>query len=466
MDDNPYELRSLSRTLQQAPAASDALPHHARLVEDVPKQDTRAENVLSPSLYSRATDGASPRPDTPIDQGGMMITITGREVRSYSISPQKRDAKTEKPVLASGEWRRWLSNEWKGWNGNAAGEALALPKTILQADGPVAKYQEEGPEEQRLDTETPPLKAPPLETQQKRPRPRSSRSSFMNERYPMVDSGRTSIDTRKLSSEANSRPTSAGIDSRMSGTADRKDLNIETAAEDRPTSVIHRQRPVSKHQSIAGLAAAGQENDNEHIKDQGKRQALAATSDNQHTAATTITNQEPYSTKAAMKAKSAFDLRTNYKNRHNGNIRPIPINRHKPDSSHRATVSSPIHILEDTTIQNISAGPYAQSSPLMPNTNKENETPPPLRLASPVGKGLPQVSSSEWLAAGTSKNKTRKTSTVHPAMRERSASRYSPSRRVTGTASPASGLGGSPGQRLVTSWLDGKKGNENSPAFV
>ncbi|KAK5170310.1 uncharacterized protein LTR77_004897 [Saxophila tyrrhenica] len=454
MDDNPYELRSPSRTLHQPPAESDALPHHARVVDEQQNRDTRAEQVLSPSVYSRATDGASPGPDTPVDQGGMMITITGREVRSYSISPQKREAKAEKPVLASGEWRRWLSNEWKGWH---AAEALTLPKTIL-ADAPPTTTTGLNERVQSRDTDTPPLQAPPLEHQQpKRPRPRSSRSSFMNERYPMVESARTSMDTRKMSSGTGSRPTSSGMDARVSGATVREEAKMETPVEERPGTVLRGQRVVSRYACVLGLGAGAQITGDDKTSEPA--QPYASTQPVEQDATTSRKTSNP------PKARSAFDLRANYKNRHNGNIRTIPINRHQnPSSAANHTIaSSPIHILEDTTIRNISAGPYAQAPPsplIQQSGNKENEAPSP-----PENHGLPAVSSSEWLAAGTSKAKApRHVSTAQAAGRQKSVSRYSPVRKVTGGASP--GGGGSPGQRLVTSWLDGKASKENSPAFV
>jgi hypothetical protein len=157
--------------------------------------------------------------------------------------------------------------------------------------------------------------------------------------------------------------------------------------------------------------------------------------------------------KISSRAKSTFDLRANYKNNANGRPKPIAVRR-------KTEATNNILILEDSTIQNISAGPYASQAAITtpPNANKEN-TPPS------EANSLPVLSSSEWLAAGTTKKRdARKTSAVHPAYRNRSVSRYSPSR----TPNPGSGGGGggSPGQRLVTNWLDGKRSKENSPAFV
>lgn len=71
-----------------------------------PSNMPRAD-VISPSLYSRATDGASPRPETPDDVGMTTITITGREVRKYDISPPKHIHQHQ----SSRDWRKWLSDE-------------------------------------------------------------------------------------------------------------------------------------------------------------------------------------------------------------------------------------------------------------------------------------------------------------------------------------------------------------------
>ncbi|USW52913.1 hypothetical protein Slin15195_G062320 [Septoria linicola] len=74
---------------------------------------TSRADVISPSVYSRATDGASPRPLSPdADEGTTTILITGREVRRYSISPAKPRGGHHRGS-GSGSWRKWLSDEMK-----------------------------------------------------------------------------------------------------------------------------------------------------------------------------------------------------------------------------------------------------------------------------------------------------------------------------------------------------------------
>ena len=106
-EDNTYELKSL-RGRGQELTTMDDLPHHAKIRGDAPRSPVKMQ---SPSIYSRATDGASPRLDTPEDQGMTMITVTGREVRRYDISPPKTARNDPRPIQASREFRRWLSDE-------------------------------------------------------------------------------------------------------------------------------------------------------------------------------------------------------------------------------------------------------------------------------------------------------------------------------------------------------------------
>lgn len=130
INDNPYELPSLNHHAKESTPGHD-LPHHAKV--DDSSLAVRA-NALSPSVYSRATDGASPRSPTPEDVGMTTITITGREVRKYEISPAKQSKHV--PRNGSKEWRRWLSDEMNNWNGDR--KDFALPRSTL--DSSVAEY--------------------------------------------------------------------------------------------------------------------------------------------------------------------------------------------------------------------------------------------------------------------------------------------------------------------------------------
>ena len=458
LEDNPYELRSLSRSLHD-PVASSDLPHHARVGE----QTTGVRgNVFSPSLYSRGTDGASPRPDTPLEQGGTMISIIGREVRSYSISPKKPEPPAAgKSVRPSHEWRRWLSNEMSGWNGITAPQEFTLPKAILNSTvsdnvdiTPVSQQSDLEKAAARLESVSPALEATPLDPKARRHKAKSRRSSFMNDRYPMIDTGKTPSDkTAKHSSRISSRVGSQhGSAEPNSEPSANQSSEVETG-KSRPSSVLTAGRVMSKHKSMAHLQPAARINpameDGEGVQTQdGPAVSMESVNPEDHDQ-----KQTDDATKISSRPKSAFDLRANYKNNANGRPKPIAVRR-------KTEATNNILIFDDNTIQSISAGPYASQAAVStaPDANKENT--PPSEVNS-----LPALSSSEWLAAGTTKKRdARKTSAVHPAYRNRSVSRYSPSR----TPNPGSGGGGggSPGQRLVTNWLDGKRPKENSPAFV
>ncbi|KAM3417124.1 hypothetical protein BST61_g8700 [Cercospora zeina] len=70
-------------------------------------------DAISPSVYSRGTDGISLRPLSPEgEEGTTTILITGREVRRYSISPAKPQSRHHRGN-GSGSWRKWLSDEMR-----------------------------------------------------------------------------------------------------------------------------------------------------------------------------------------------------------------------------------------------------------------------------------------------------------------------------------------------------------------
>lgn len=463
MEDNPYELRSLSRSLYQSVASND-LPHHARVSEQ--PTGTR-ENVLSPSVYSRNTDGASPNPDTPAkqDHGGTMITITGREVKSYLISPKRPEQPVSKAVRHSQEWRRWLSDELRGWNSITTPQELALPSTILTSVEPLdadatLTSQQSDPESSGsgADSESPALDGILRASRGHRRKAGSRRpDSHMNDRYPMLETGRNSSGqtakrTSRLSSRADSTPGSVMLGSESSA-GQNSDAPVETS---QPNGVITTGKVVPKHRSIATLRSVTRPSTALALAT--REDAEAESNTLQRSVAISVPIDEPeqgpdQAKKSSKKPKSAFDLRANYKNSANGRTKTLAVHR-------KAESNQNILMLEDNTIQNISAGPYASEAAIATSLDANKENTPPSET-----NNLPALSSSEWLAAGTNKKReTRKASAIHPAYGSRSVSRFSPS----GTVTPVSpnGGGSSPGQRLVTNWLDGKKSKENSPAFV
>lgn len=331
-NDNPYELPSLSQHDRAKSTHNSVFP------------TSRAE-VISPSLYSRATDGASPRPDTPSDIGMATITITGREVRKYDISPPKHAHRQQ----TSRDWRKWLSDEMNSF----------------------------------VDDEQP-------------PRPTSGAS--MNGRYPYVNRSRNSSQQ-----SFSCKPEGAEYRTMHSMARSRK-ASIETAMHSHGSGTASRHRVLSKPKSIAEIEAAS------HVETVPRSDPLPVAA-----------GPAVKSAKAFNRPKSAYELRVNYKNNAADRFKPLEVRRKMVEPN----------ILEDNTILNIYAGPYAAGG------NYENQRPAELE-----GSGIPSLSSSEWLG---SKKKSARTasSRISPAK--------SPPRR-------------SPGQRMVTSWLD-EKSKENG-AFV
>lgn len=452
LEEYPYEMRSLSRTLQQ-PLAND-LPHHARIGEQ--QLGFGRPDVLSPSVYSRGTDGDSPRPDTPAAQGGMVVKITGREVKSYAISPSKIEQPVERAIHASQEWRRWLSDEMNGWDGFSAPQDFALPKTVLKdtSSGNEHGIAQMKPSDQRVSSASPVIEPPQIQIRTKDHRQRASSrlSGYMNDRYPMIDTGRNSSDQSigrrsRISSRVESRTGTSGSSARPPLGQERK-----SSAEGKSLkSVLACQRVVTKPRSMAQMTTSvGVEAPARNVGNEGSAVAVPAKADIEP--ASKDVDSKPSA--PARRPKSAFDLRANCKSRISSAARPLEVRRKAHDSDH-------CNMLEDSTILNISAGPYA-SSPH--DANKENVAP---HSASEPAAALPALSSSEWLAAGTSKKReVQGLNAIHPAYRKRSDSRYSPLRSRTGTPTSGLGGGGSPGHRLASSWLDGKKSKENSLAFV
>ena len=466
IEENPYELRSLSRTLSPTiqPVQANSLPHHVRANQDIAHSRT---NILSPSLYSRATDGASPRPDTPVDEGPMLVTITSREVKRYSLSPPKMaEQTTERPIRGSKDWRKWLSDETRAFEASPGPDDLALPDSVLSESKATEVHVTKIIADQYRTT----IQARPTLNMEQRPvsksrspdavppvpeaaRPRAvsrRRSSFMNERYPMVES------TRQTSSESvpTTRKSSSQVGDRLSSGEQKSDVS-STARH----SIINRRRPVPTYRkSIANMesatkpALAGGESTNEQSI---ASKTTALTARPILTTAATAPSA-PVTSKTSSRPRSAFDLRANYRSRAANTARPLEVRRQA------MAQSSSNHILDDTMVRNISAGPYASQATISSSIleNKEN-TPPPASPALPDDEGLPALSSSQWLAGPTSKKRDSGNARQPNAYID--AANSSPAIASYYACSPD----GSPGQRMAAQWLQGRGGSkENSPAFV
>ncbi|EME83941.1 uncharacterized protein MYCFIDRAFT_195132 [Pseudocercospora fijiensis CIRAD86] len=441
-EDNPYILRSLSQAAKQVTPVND-LPHHRKAVNLLsPRSD-----VISPSVYSRATDGASPRPDSPeVYEPATTITITGHEVRRYSISPPKRIDEKQHRGHGSGTWRKWLSDEMNTTLGSNE-KQIRLPQSIFV--NPPAQRQDSGvssltavPGHKRsVASITAELRSvSPLSFHsENRPASRaSSQVSDMNGRYPVINASRnTSQHSIATSRKASPPPPPARQDSSegrlLHSVAMAKKPSIDAALHSTATT---RARANSKSAGLGQISAAARSQ-----SALGSRQNLnveAASGSGRLSAASATSPGKAFS-----RPKSAYELRVNYKNNANAASKPLEVRR-------KAIENGENSMLEDSTLFNISAGPYA--APRSPSTNQENTR--------PMDSPLQSLSSSEWLAAGSGKKRDARRFTASPAHSQI----YGSSRKER-----------SPGQRLVTNWLDERmsKSRENlqpskesTPAFV
>lgn len=461
-EENPYKLPSLGRHPYQNPDAdAGGLPRHTKISAPALTSRTR-ERLLSPSVYSRATDGASPRPETPED-GGMTVTITSREVKRYEISPpKKQEAHAERPVQASGEWRKWLSDEMNSLTEADTGASLAygpVPASATTTLDPFSRDRSAttGSDSQKYGSDS---ERASRTRQGSRPCANSRRSSYMNERYPIIDSSDTSSRrTSRKYSIASNHATDTECSLQRPGSDNSKQcpevINITSSR----ASVV---KPLPKCHSLA------------HLESSSQTKAVPTTAASKQTTSDNLTMSGAIPDKDTIPAtshlrppsssshnhrkhhQSAFDLRAKYRTTSPSTSRPIEVRRKR---------STPIlAVFEDTTLQKISAGPYAAASSSLnlntnTNTNKEN-TPAPHHLDE--GSGLPALSSSEWLAGPTGKKRDLKAAAV-------ARPKSSPPKSVVGLGeSGGSREGGSPGQRLVTGWIQGRRGvvGHGDVAFV
>lgn len=220
-DDNPYELPSLSHNLHaELDSDTGGLPRHTKVSVSAAGVD---ERLLSPSVYSRATDGASPQPVTP-EHNGTRITVTSREIKRFDISPPKKHTLTaQQPIQASGEWRKWLSDEMTSLTEQNEVDSLNVPQnpvttlatstTECHSRDRAATTGTTGGGSQRRDSDTPTSDQPSKGRRDGRPRASSRRSSYMNDRYPMIES---SDNSSRRTSRKFSMASNAGTDTERS----------------------------------------------------------------------------------------------------------------------------------------------------------------------------------------------------------------------------------------------------------
>ncbi|SMQ49448.1 unnamed protein product [Zymoseptoria tritici ST99CH_3D7] len=539
VEDNPYTLPSTATNVGMSVRENHtSLPHSCRA------------DVISPSVYSRATDGASPRPETPMDMDAMLdpeagatkITVTGREVRRYEISPEKRRGAGG----GSQEWRDWIASELSEF---AHGLREDEYDGVGIADGSRPTSAASG---RYMKDRYPAFYNVPAD----RPRSRaSSRQSNASSRHAhcrdvtpedaMSRSMRHMAKSRTASVESGLRVTTASINA-GAGSSAAVVLARGTAA---------RQRRISKPRSFAEIEAEAQIHATAGIsadKVADEPSSIPPASLPAIPAAQTTVSSRP---------KSNYDLRANWKATASAQARALQVKRIEHSVSvdqlrrlpHPATGSevevsqaepasdsnvanfrniaqrkprSPVDA--DTTLLRISAGPYAdtkspsaekKSPPFRShshtfNQNQENARPPsaakmgaeagevkrgctpqnPFELEANVVRqassqvngheshelscntrtsatGLPTLSSSEWLAAGSSCSgaplskhqirgaggNVRRKDVVGVGFGKSSGTKSQPAvgEKDMGESvgSGGDGIRTSPGQRLVSCWL-------------
>ena len=251
-DENPYELPSLSHnSYADHEADTGGLPKHTRV--SAPTAGFR-ERLLSPSFYSRATDGTSPLTITP-EQGGTKITVTSREIKRYDVSPPKRHPlAAQGQVHASGDWRKWLSDEMTSLTGQNDIDSLEVPQNsgtslvTSTTELPGRKRAvTNGSGSQRRCSDTP--SSDQMSKGRSRPRASSRRSSYMNDRYPMIESDNSSRRTSRKCSMA----SNAGTDTERSLQVPGSDDSRHSANDTVTSSKSGASKLLSKRHSIANL---------------------------------------------------------------------------------------------------------------------------------------------------------------------------------------------------------------------
>jgi hypothetical protein len=327
--DNPYELRPLEDA--NSPTLPVIIRHGshdaaAPTFNNVANLHDIRQQIISPSIYSRSV---SP------DAVCTFVTITGREVKRYPLDspPRPVNGPSTYAPKPSNEWRAWFSKEIEDFSMTPApvGDTV-LTGLDFPSDGNPHNSNEslqEGP--------------PMLQASKSRPELRSRASSIMNERYPLIETGRSS--SRASGRRTNPSSTSSGQRSASgSGTsvverasskasqradADRSTLSSSTLRERQSTSALAREKSsLATRAAHHGCSPPAMEADSA-----GREEPVKA-------------------------PKSAMDLRVMYRNNRNLEASSLNIRR-------RAVAPTTF----DDTLRRISEGPYAADS-------KENISPP------------------------------------------------------------------------------------------
>ena len=370
--ENPYKLHSIKASPQD-----DYLPvavRHGQPTRNAPSPEgpcvllpiSASDQIISPSVYSRHSDCRSTTPSGHAENCGTFITVTGREVKRYSLDSPSKQAQEGHVINPSHEWKNWLNTELGDFDTTQYTDGLALadPPTLDRSrtpdEVPTASEHRLVPAErlsrgnimtasktnllQVPDIHAPKLRRPFLSTRQ---------SSIMNDRYPLIRTGRAQSSDCDL--EHSSRPAPSEINvSGMSNVSD-------TSNASRPSTTKLR---VTNNSSCPITSTGSRPRVRER-----RSAAILGTSHQKSAQAA----QNVSATATAGKTKSALDLRAVY--RHTSKIGTSAINiRRKPIS---------VTLEEDPTLRQITEGPYFLDLP----TNKENAVPPPSSTMSATKKG-------------------------------------------------------------------------------
>jgi hypothetical protein len=327
--DNPYELRPLEDT--NSPTLPVVIRHGshdaaATTFDNVANLHDIRQQVISPSIYSRSV---SP------DAVGTFVTITGREVKRYPLDspPRAVNGPSTYAPKPSNEWRAWFSKEIEGFSMTPA----PVGDTVLTG----IDFPNDGnPHDSNESLQEGPLM---LQASKSRPELRYRACSIMNERYPLIETGRSS--SRASGRRTNPSSTSSG----------------QRSASGSGTSVVERtsskasQRADADRSTLSSSTLRERQSTSALVREKSSLTTRAA----RHGYGTPAKEADSAGREEPVKApKSAMDLRVMYRNNRNLEASSLNIRR-------RAVAPSTF----DDTLRRISEGPYAADS-------KEKISPP------------------------------------------------------------------------------------------
>ena len=359
--------------------------------------------VGSPSLYSRPSDASSTRPNTPLPNFGTVITITGREVQRYSLDSPIRPQRHESVGQSTADWQNWLSGQMSDFETDSVQKTTEVYREGLQtarsnespADDVGASVEHVRDPAQLINGDHSERRIPDIRPPKtRRPKLDNRKSSgLMNDRYPILDSGRKTSDKGFKALQRSVSQKSMGALRRISSTSRRKAKGSDIQLDEHSTVIPSVQ--LAKQDDTSG-SAHGLTHPKSLVQMTHRRGAQSVEHsvavNRQGTCGTPIVREhvgeEEYGTKhSENRPKSALDLRARYKPSR-ASLRDASINiRRKPLGQTHEAQEPPF---EDPTLQKISEGPYAfrpilspitspRPSPptLSPQTciNKENTTP-------------------------------------------------------------------------------------------